>query len=242
MSTEKRSKINQLLASQPQGTVMQSFWLREQGYSLDLQKRYKKSNWLESLAPGALIRMYDNVTYEGGIHALQYQSGMSIHPGGKTALGMLGLSHYLEFSQKLVTLFGGGKEKLPSWFTSTDWGTTINYHATSFLPTEMGLTNISLKKFSIQISNETRAIMECLYLVPDEQDLVECFQFMESINKVRPIVVQKLLEACTSIKVKRLFLYLAEKANHSWLQHLDLEKIDLGKGKRSIVRMSLKCQ
>ncbi|MFX8825011.1 type IV toxin-antitoxin system AbiEi family antitoxin domain-containing protein, partial [Acinetobacter baumannii] len=67
-------------------------------------------------------------------------------------------------------------------------------------------------------------------------DLVECFQFMESINKVRPIVVQKLLEACTSIKVKRLFLYLAEKANHSWLQHLDLEKIDLGKGKRSIVK------
>ncbi|WP_457832373.1 AbiEi antitoxin N-terminal domain-containing protein, partial [Staphylococcus aureus] len=27
------------LASQPQGTVMQSFWLREQGYSLDLQKK-----------------------------------------------------------------------------------------------------------------------------------------------------------------------------------------------------------
>jgi hypothetical protein len=28
---------------------------------------------------------------------------------------------------------------------------------------------------------------------------------------------------------------MAEKAGHSWLKHIDLSKIDLGKGKRSIV-------
>ena len=44
------------------------------------------------------------------------------------------------------------------------------------------------------------------------------------------------LESCTSIKVKRLFLFLAEKANHSWVKHINLEKIDLGSGKRSIVK------
>lgn len=28
---------------------------------------------------------------------------------------------------------------------------------------------------------------------------------------------------------------MAEKAGHSWFKHIDLSKIDLGKGKRSIV-------
>ena len=36
-------------------------------------------------------------------------------------------------------------------------------------------------------------------------------------------------------QVKRLFLYLAEKAKHEWFNHLDLSNIDLGSGKRKIV-------
>ena len=59
---------------------------------------------------------------------------------------------------------------------------------------------------------------------------------MEGLNNLRPALVQSLLEACQSVKVKRLFLYLAEKSNHDWFTYLDLSKIDLGSGKRSIVK------
>jgi len=59
---------------------------------------------------------------------------------------------------------------------------------------------------------------------------------MEMLTGLRPDLLQKLLEECKSIKVNRLFLYMAEKAGHSWLDDLDLSKIDLGKGKRSIVK------
>lgn len=52
----------------------------------------------------------------------------------------------------------------------------------------------------------------------------------------RPQTVQELLEQCTSVKVKRLFLYLAEKAGHEWAKYLDLSKVDLGKGKRALVK------
>jgi hypothetical protein len=41
--------------------------------------------------------------------------------------------------------------------------------------------------------------------------------------------------ACNSIKVKRLFLYLAEGHGHPWFERLDLNALDLGKGNRSIV-------
>ncbi len=236
MNTENQSKINQLLSSQPAGTIMQSFWLKEQGYSLELQKRYRKSRWLEAIGTGALKRVNDKVSYEGAVYALQKQSKLSIHPAGKTALALLGLGHFIEFTSSNVVLFGSKNENLPTWFKNYDWGTTINYHKTTFLPAEKFLQEREFNNFSIKISNAPRGIMECLYLVPDEQDLMECFHFMESMNNVRPGVVQDLLENCKSIKVKRLFLYLAEKVNHDWFKKLEIEKIDLGNGKRSIVR------
>ncbi len=77
--------------------------------------------------------------------------------------------------------------------------------------------------------------MECLYLAPKDQDLVECYEVMEGLNNLRPAQVQKLLEACGSIKVKRLFLFMANKAGHDWLNYLKLDRVDLGSGKRRIV-------
>lgn len=236
MSTGNVTKINHLLHSQPSGIVMQSSWLVQQGYSHDLQQRYKKGKWLQSIGKGALIRTGDQVGYEGGIYALQSQNGLSVHPAGRTALALLGKAQYLEFSTKRVVIFGDQDEKLPVWFKNHDWGKAVDYYPTSFLPPEMGLTNIELKNFSIKISGAARAMMECLYLAPEKQELMECFEIMEGLNNLIPKQVQTLLEQSRSKKVNRLFLYIAERAGHSWFQYLDLKKIDLGKGKRSIVK------
>jgi len=236
MNTEKTTKINQLLSSQPSGVVFLSAWLSDNGYSLDLQKRYRNSNWLKSVGTGAMIRLNDYVTYEGALYALQKQSNLSIHIGGKTALSHLGKSHYLELSNSKATLFGDAGEKLPAWFKNYDWHVKIDYHSSSFLPPNLGLLDLEFKTFSMRISGTVRALLECLYLVPGKQSLLECFEIMEGLNNLRPKQVQELLEKCTSIKVKRLFLYLAEKADHSWREYINLETIDLGSGKRSIVK------
>ena len=236
MNTEKTTKINQLLFSQPSGVVLLSSWLTKQGYNLDLQKSYRKSGWLESMGTGAMIRRNDDVEYEGAIYALQIQLNLNIHIGGKTALSLLGKAHYLDLNPRSVTLFGGAKEKLPTWFKNYDWSVTINYHSSSFLKSNLGLVNMEFRTFSIKISGAARSIMECLYLAPKKQPLLECFQIMESLNNLRPDKTQELLENCSSVKVKRLFLYMAEKANHEWFKQLFLEKIDLGSGKRSFIK------
>ena len=62
------------------------------------------------------------------------------------------------------------------------------------------------------------------------------YQIMEGLTTLRPQIVQDLLEQCRSIRVKRLFLYMAEKAGHDWYKRLDHAKLDLGKGTRSIVK------
>lgn len=183
-----------------------------------------------------MVRVGDDVGYEGAIYALQKQTNSTVHPGGRTALSLLGKSHYLELDARKVILFGTIGEKLPAWFKEHDWGVTIEYYSTSFLPSELGMKELEFKNFSIEVSGAARAFMECLYLAPEKQDLVECYELMEGLNNLVPDQVQALLESCNSIKVTRLFLYMAEKAGHKWFQYLDPEKFDLGRGKRSIVK------
>jgi len=236
MSINKHSKINHLLTAYPVGIVLQSSWLSQQGYSSALQQRYRNSNWLQPIGKGAMAIAADKIEYEGAVYALQQQSNLSIHPGGITALSYLGKAHYLQLSIKNVHLFAGANERLPKWVSAYNWGLDINYHASDFLPPSLGLEPYELKNFSINISGAIRAIMECLYLAPAQQDLLECLQLMEALNNIRPNQAQALLQQCQSIKVKRLFLFMAEKVGHSWFKHLHLDKIDLGIGKRSIVK------
>lgn len=233
---EKEQKINHLLNSQPPGVVYLSSWLKENGFSTQLLNRYRNSNWIYSIGTGAWMRVGDKPTYQGALSALQRQADLNIHPGGKTALSLLGKAHYLELSTKQITLLGGSEEKLPAWFSKYNWGVKVNYFSSSFLPPNIGLQTLEQGAFSLLVSNPARALMECLYLTPKKQELVECYEIMEGLNNLRPKQVQELLEVCTSVKVKRLFLYMAEKARHDWFKYIDLEKIDLGKGKRSLVK------
>ena len=79
-------------------------------------------------------------------------------------------------------------------------------------------------------------MMEMLYLVPNEQSFEEAYEIMEGLTTLRPKLVQRLLEECKSVKVRRLFLFMAESSNHDWVKELNVEKIDLGSGKRVIVK------
>jgi hypothetical protein len=233
MDTVKGTKINKLLQERKPGTVLLSSWLNTQGYSYDLLRRYHKSKWLTPIGRGVMVRTGEKVGYEGAVHALQYQAGMSIHLGGKTALGLLGKAHFVEQSPSSATLFGSTNEKLPRWFKKQSWGLDVQYFQTGFLPEQLGLVETDTQGFPLKVSNAARALMECLYLAPAHQELLECYQLMEGLNNLRPAMVQGLLEKCSSVKVTRLFLYMAQKAGHAWYRHLKVDKLNLGQGKRS---------
>ena len=172
----------------------------------------------------------------GALYAIQKQGGLDIHVGGRTALGMQGQAHYLELNQRVVQLFAPLKARFPPWFKDHDWGVELELHRTDFFPPSLGLVDIESKLFSVKASGAARALMECLYLAPEKFELVEAYQIMEGLNGLRPATVQQLLEECRSIKVKRLFLFMAEKSGHAWVKHLDLTKIEMGRGKRSLAQ------
>jgi hypothetical protein len=78
-------------------------------------------------------------------------------------------------------------------------------------------------------------MMEVLYGVPLVESFDEAKLLMEGLTTLRPRLVQGLLEKCASVKVKRLFMLLAESCKHSWVRKLDLTNVDFGKGKRASV-------
>ena len=59
---------------------------------------------------------------------------------------------------------------------------------------------------------------------------------MDGLVNLRPRRLQTLLEQTSSVKVKRLFLFFAERHGHAWFSQLDSQKIDLGSGKRVLVK------
>ncbi|MDW7680717.1 MAG: type IV toxin-antitoxin system AbiEi family antitoxin domain-containing protein, partial [bacterium] len=129
-------------------------------------------------------------------------------------------------------------ERLPKWFREYDWGTKIIYSPTKLFsePIPESFTEYTHKEFSILVSSPERAAIEMMYQIPKQQGFDEASHIMENLAMLRPQLVQKLLELCPLIKAKRLFLYFAERYNHDWLSQLNTTKIDLGAGKRMIVK------
>ena len=116
MNTKKNTKLKRLLELHVPDTVLLASWLESKGFSYDLQQRYKKSGWLQSVGVGAFKRPNEAITWQGGVYALQKQAGLAVHVGGLTALSLLGASHYMRMGKETVHLFTQQNTNLPSWF------------------------------------------------------------------------------------------------------------------------------
>jgi hypothetical protein len=225
------------MSSFPKGLALTSNYLKKQGFDAQLLARYKRSRWLEPLGNGAYQRHGDKIDWQGGLAALQQQLKLSVHCGARTALDLQGYGHYAAFTARKAYLFGYPGQKLPKWFRKYDWHVKVVYKMTALFPRGLDDSYVDFPAgdFSMRIASPERAAMEMLYYVPSEQGFDEAERIMESLLTLRPVVAQKLLETCNSVKVKRLFMYMAEKSGLPWVEQLGLGRVDFGKGDRTVV-------
>lgn len=234
MATQNDQKLKKLMTRRWPGAVCLASWLEQQGISRDLQQYYVRSGWLEAIGRGAYAKPGESVEWQGALQALQQQANLEVHVGGVTALVNKGYGHYIYLGKERIQLFSPLGVNLPAWFAKHDWRVNIEHIRTGFLRPRESLKDIETVSSELKQSAPERAAMECLYLTPEKMGLVECYQLMEGLVNLRPFLVQALLESCTSVKVKRLLLYMAKKAGHKWLSHIELGGVDLGKGDRTI--------
>ncbi len=239
MTRKEPSKMNWVYQKWPKRTVATLVWLNQLGVSTRLADWHVRSGWLEDFGARAFNQPGDKIDWQGALYSLQTQLGMTVHAGGRTALEMHGLSHYVPLGEhKKVILISDKPEQLPAWFRNKNWDAVIEHiRMTLFasIPTK-AISKFDCGGFEILMSSAERAIMEQMHLVGNNEDVEHAYQLMEGLNTLRPGVVQELLENCRSARVKRFFLWSAETIGHDWFLRLNTSKIDLGKGKRQIYK------
>jgi hypothetical protein len=257
MSVRNGSKLNRLERALPEGLLVDASWLERHGYYRSQRSQYVFAGWLEQPARGVFCRPRGVVSWEQVVISLQTLLEFPVSVGGRSALELQGYAHYLSQSQKTIHLYCD--KKLPAWIFKLDIEQTFIFHnRLRFLPevelspqalplTERTSENKTLDgalridrwgqwKWPLIMSMPERAYLELLDELPQKETFHMADVIMEGLVNVSPRRMQLLLEACTSVKVKRLFFFFAERHQHRWLSHINHEKIDFGKGKRMLVK------
>jgi hypothetical protein len=260
MTEQKRQKINQLQHLLPSGLLASARWLNEHDYPSNLLAHYVARGWLESPARGVYRRPGPPLTWQHVVASLQVVMGLPVHAGGRTALVHRGLAHYLRLGgAEPIRLYGASR--LPSWVNRLGLPQAFSakpdtlfelprvqvppFHAPvaeDSAAAQGRLGDVGLSRFSwetwpwdLLYSSEERAILEVLDDVPKHETVYDADALLQGLVNLRPVRLMKLLKACRSVKVKRLFLALAERHRHAWLDRLAIDELDLGAGKRSLV-------
>ena len=223
------TKIHQILELAPRDSVLFSSWLSSHGLDARSQYAYMKSGWLARISKGVYKMHGATPTLMATLSSYNTQLGKHCIVGAFTALQLRGYAHYLPMGKPKAYLFTDRKNKLPSWIVNGDWDMSVKYMTTSFLDEGLfGVESMTIEQHDLLVSSPERAILECLYLPDAASSLLDTYYIMEGLTTLRPKLVQALLESCTSLKAKRLFLYMAEKANHPWNKALNLDRVSLG--------------
>ncbi len=182
--------------------------------------------------------------------------------GGRTALELQGFAHYLTSSgPREIHLYG--EKRPPGWLEKLSLETRFVSHnvrrlfkgaaipyALDGLPPNAtsdrrtgGLSQSSFTQqpwgqwdWPLAMSTPERAILELLDEVPHRETFHQADMLIEGLRTLSPRRLHVLLVDCRSVKVKRLFLWFAERHNHPWLKQFDRKGIDLGAGKRVLAR------
>ncbi|SDF60771.1 Transcriptional regulator, AbiEi antitoxin, Type IV TA system [Celeribacter baekdonensis] len=263
MSTQRGQKLNSLQHLLPEGLVVSSRWLDEAGYSSALRSKYVASGWLEQPARGLYRRPRAETQWQHMVVSLQSLMRMPVAVGGLTALELQGYGHYVPMGH-LRRVYLYTEARLPKWLN--EMGQTIQFlprnarklfssgaisKTINALPPLASTKNDETiegpanglrihvwgdRSWPMMISRPERAILEFLDELPDNQSFQHVADLFTGLSNLSPRQLQETLESCDSVKVKRLFLWFAERSGHSWGKRLDLDAINTGSGKRVIAK------
>lgn len=253
-------KINKLERLLPEGLLVDSTWMNENGYPNSLRAKYVASGRLERPARRVFRRPRGALDWPVAVLSLQALLKYSVVVGGRTALELQGYAHYLPAARREVHLYGD--ETPPTWLADLPLEVEFKYHSSrklfrsarvfDVLRPEEGAddegvsadwartavlnTPLGHWEWPLRQSTPERAVLELLDELPDHESFDQVDQLMGALATLSPRRLQRLLEDCLNVKVKRLFFYFADRHGHAWLKTLDRSRIDLGSGNRVLVR------
>ena len=236
---------------------MDAAWLRRQGYTANLLRKYEAARWLSQPAHRVYIRPRGPLAWQQVVLSLQTLLSRDLVIGGRSALDLHGYSHYLQ--QTTTTVYLYGPKPPPTWLKDLSAGVQFIYRndaklfrdeRASTAPHQLDVQPSGKDKrpesvttqawgpwnWQLVLSTPERALLELLDELPEKESFHQVDMLMEGLSTLSPNRMQKLLVDCRSIKVKRLFFFFADRHQHAWLKRINRKAVDLGKGKRMLVK------
>lgn len=199
-------------------------------------QNYVKSGWLEPVARGVYKKPNETILWSSALAALQLQQDSPLHLAGLSSLAHQGVSHYLPMGSETIQFNSIKAIRLPKWLFTQNW--QIDYKCSKVLDEihETDLIELTMNNEVIKASVIELSVLEVLEKVTDESSFIFASELFQGLISLRPKKLQSLLERSSSVKVKRLFLFLAHYYQHPWLKRIDESKVELGSGNRQIVK------
>ncbi len=223
------SKINRLLSLGVYGGLYFSEWLNKMGYSPQLTSRYRESGWLSFLRKGVMFRRNEKLSALAAVHSFNSQTGRSMRIGAHSALELHGFSHFIPMGKpRLMVSFDPYKSQ--DWVSDDRFDMEIvPFSTTVFKDPETRV--LKRGQLELLVSTPEQAFLECLHLVPSQYSYMDLYYLMEQLTSLDPESVQKVLENTSGQRVKRMFLYMGEKAGHYWFDLLNPNSMGLSSSK-----------
>lgn len=229
MSGLYENKINRLLQNGVTGGLYFSEWLNKNGYSKQLVSKYRMSGWLSQLCHGVMYRTNDKLSALMALSCYNRQLNKELHVAAHSALELFGFNHYVPMGKPLLVVTSVDSH-LPSWLKCDHFDRKIKTFTTKTF-TALHTTQVDMSGQQVLTSTPEQAFAECLLLAPSLYSYMDLYYIMEQLTSLNPESVQSLLEHTGNQKVKRMYLYMAEKSGHYWFEELNLSKINLGSSK-----------
>lgn len=231
------SKINHILGEWQPGDVHTLKWFAARQVQQRTAYKYHETGALKKIGTGVFARPHDKLLWVGAVRTLQEELKLNLHVGSKAALELQGSAHYLQASKRPnIEVIVATKTSIPIWVKNNDWGVNFEFQRSSLISGSQELVPYEDKGITISISSREQAILEFLSTVDLSKSFETAENYLSGLLNLRPKVLQSLLERCNSVKVKRVFLFLSETMELPFFQKLDIEKINLGTGKRVIAK------
>lgn len=230
MNIELSSKLNRLLRAEQPGKLYFSAWLKKNGYSDQLVKQYRTSGWLASLSKGVMYRTGNKLLSFASLSSYNEQMGKDFYIGAHSALELSGFNHFVPMGKPLLMVGHPGSQLVPDWLKSSEFEREMRFFSTEIFSKPQFYTYTD-DGFPLPVSVPEQAFLECLLLAPTHYSYMDLFYIMEQLTTFRPDVLQSLLENTSNNKVKRMFLYMAQKSGHYWFERLDKSMMNLGSAK-----------
>ena len=237
MNIESANKIDLLLRMGTKNGLYFSEWLKKNGYSDQLISKYRQSGWLTSLAKGVVYRTGDKLSAYAAVSCYNNQLNRQLRVAAHSALELFGFNHYVPMGKPVLMVAYSGIS-IPKWMNADYFDRTIKPFETNMFTT-IQTSTVKVEGVNLLVSSPEQAFMECMLLAPDRYGYMDLYYIMEQLTSLRADVVQTLLETIKNLRVKRMFLYMAEKAGHYWFEMLDMVKIDIGTSKLQLVEKGI---